>query len=118
MTTLNPKPQMLVEPQWLAQHLNDPKVHVIDCTVNMVAQPVGASLVTTARPDYLKAHIPGAHYAHMVDDLSDPAGPFPMRSPASSTSRRCCAPSASTMATRSCCTARRGRRSSRAHGGF
>lgn len=75
--TLRPKPQMLVEPQWLLEHLNDPKVHVIDCTVNMVAQPVGASIVTTARPEYLKAHMPDAHYAHMVDDLSDPEGLFP-----------------------------------------
>jgi thiosulfate/3-mercaptopyruvate sulfurtransferase len=47
----------------------------------MVAQPVGASLVTSARPDYLKAHIPGAHYLHMVDDLSDPDGPFPYALP-------------------------------------
>lgn len=77
MTTLHPNPQLLVEPQWLAGRLDDPKIHVLDCTVHMVAQPVGASIVNSARPDYLKSHIPGAHYVHMVDDLSDRDGPFP-----------------------------------------
>jgi thiosulfate/3-mercaptopyruvate sulfurtransferase len=43
----------------------------------MVAQTVGASIVKSARPDYLKGHIPGADYVHMVDDLSDSGGPFP-----------------------------------------
>jgi thiosulfate/3-mercaptopyruvate sulfurtransferase len=76
VTVLHPKPQLLVEPEWLAEHLNDPRVHVIDCTVHMIAQPVGASVVASAHPDYLKAHIPGAHYVHMVEDLSDPNGPF------------------------------------------
>src|SRR5690606_10596867 len=39
------RPQLLAEPDWLAQHLDDPKVRVIDC----------ATLEA-----YRRAHIPGA----------------------------------------------------------
>lgn len=77
MTVLKPRPQMLVDPQWLVVRLNDPRVHVIDCTVQMIPQSVGASLIKSGRPDYLKGHIPGANYVHMVEDLSDPNGSVP-----------------------------------------
>ena len=76
MRHLQPRPELLVEPQWLAGRLNDPSVHVIDCTVHMIPQPVGASIVNSGRPDYLAGHIPGAHYLHTIGDLSDPQGSF------------------------------------------
>lgn len=74
MGDLRPDPRLLVEPGWLARNLGDPRVHVIDCTVHMIVQPVGASIVESGRPDYERDHIPGAHYLHMVEDLSDPRG--------------------------------------------
>lgn len=57
--------------------LGRPGVRVIDCTVHFEIKPVGASTIHTGRPDWLKGHVPGAAYLHMVDDLSDPAGAYP-----------------------------------------
>lgn len=39
------RPEMIVETEWLAQHLNDPNIRIIDCD---------------ERPAYTRAHIPGA----------------------------------------------------------
>ncbi len=73
---LTPHPELLVQPEWLEAHLGDSKVKVIDCTVFMTFQPVGPSKVESGRPQWEEGHIPGAGYLHMVDDLSDPDGPF------------------------------------------
>ena len=68
---------LLLEPDWLHDHLNEPTVRIIDCTTHMIAQPVGPSRIRSGRPDFNAAHIPGAMHVDMVDDLSDPGGPFP-----------------------------------------
>lgn len=73
---------MLVEPQWLAAHLNDPMVRILDCTTYMIAQPVGASLIRSGRPDYEAGHIPGAQHVGMVEHLSALTAPYPYTMPA------------------------------------
>jgi thiosulfate/3-mercaptopyruvate sulfurtransferase len=72
---------ILVEPDWLEAHLEDPTVRVIDTRVNIVPQPPGPSDYVSLYPEYLEGHIPGAAYLHMIDDLSDPDGPFPFALP-------------------------------------
>ena len=67
----------LVSAQWLAQHHAKGDVCVLDCTTHMTPQPVGPSRIDSGLPDYLQAHIPGALHIDMVQDLSDPSGPFP-----------------------------------------
>ena len=67
----------LVSAHWLAEHIHEPGIRVIDCTTHMVAQPVGPSKIFSGKPDYNKAHIPGAVHIDMVDDLSDPNGQYP-----------------------------------------
>ena len=47
----------------------------------MTPQPVGPSAIASGRPDWQRAHIPGAQHVCMVDDLSDPAGAFPYTLP-------------------------------------
>jgi thiosulfate/3-mercaptopyruvate sulfurtransferase len=73
--------ELLVEPDWLQAHLDDPTIRVMDTSVNIVPQPPGPSDYVSLYPDYLKAHIPGALYLHMIEDLSDPDGPFPFALP-------------------------------------
>ncbi|MGE3862375.1 MAG: sulfurtransferase [Burkholderiaceae bacterium] len=73
--------EMLVDPRWLAANLAAPQLRILDCTTYMIAQPVGASLIRSGRPDYDEAHIPGAQHVDMVDDLSAPAAPFPYTMP-------------------------------------
>ena len=66
-----------VSPSWREDHLADPQLAIIDVRAGFRPQPPGPSDFFSMRTDYDEAHIPGAHYLHMVDDLSDPAGPFP-----------------------------------------
>lgn len=69
--------RLLVQPQWLAGHLNDPQLRILDCTTHMIPQPVGASKIESGRPDYLSGHLPGAQHIDMVEDLSDASGAYP-----------------------------------------
>ncbi len=73
--------EMLVQPAWLAASLDDPTLRILDCTTHMVPQPVGASKIVSGRADYLAGHLPGAQHVDMVEDLSDPAGPYPYTLP-------------------------------------
>lgn len=86
MATLDPEKQtnrdFLVDPAWLAARLGEPKLRVLDCTVWMAPQPVGASICTSGRPDWEKGHIPGAQYVSMVEDFADPGGGIAYRLPA------------------------------------
>jgi thiosulfate/3-mercaptopyruvate sulfurtransferase len=78
---LDPKPFLLVEPQWLESHLNDRDLRIIDCTVWMTPRPVGPSIVTSGRDHWRQGHIPGAAYLHMVEDLSAPRDGLPYNLP-------------------------------------
>ena len=68
---------LLVTPDWLRARLGDPSVRIVDASVDIVPRPPGPSDYLSRREQYLDAHIPGADYLHMVDDLSDPAGTAP-----------------------------------------
>lgn len=72
---------MLVDPDWLEARLADPAMRVIDCTVGMVPQPVGASKVTSGREAWREGHIPGAAYLHMTEDLAAPRPGMPYNLP-------------------------------------
>jgi len=62
----------LVEPSWLAQHLGDPSLVVLDATL----PPVGVTPPVDTRARYLARHIPGAVFFD-IDELSDHATPLP-----------------------------------------
>ncbi len=76
MQQRNRKPELLVDPDWLEGNLDNPKVRIIDCNVAMHRQPAGPSVIESKRGDWVKAHIPGAAYLHMTEDLSAPRGPL------------------------------------------
>lgn len=64
----------LVQTGWLADHLGDPTLRVLDCTVHLSADPMtGASRVESGRADWEHAHIPGSSFADLIHDLSDPS---------------------------------------------
>lgn len=73
--------QMLVQPAWLAEHLDDRSIRILDCTTYMTPQPVGPSKIESGLPDFERAHIPGAQHVDMVGQLSDPDGEFPYTLP-------------------------------------
>ncbi len=61
----------LVSTEWLAAHLNEPSVRVLDCTVTLHPLPGGDMRAETGLADFEKAHIPGAGFADLIKDLSD-----------------------------------------------
>ena len=60
----------LVSTQWLAAHLNDPHVKVLDATFKL------PGVLPLPKDDYLSQHIPGAAFFD-VDAVSDHASPLP-----------------------------------------
>jgi thiosulfate/3-mercaptopyruvate sulfurtransferase len=64
----------LVSPDQLAQHLHDPQWVIIDCRFALTRPESG-------RQAYAKAHIAGARYAHLNEDLSGAVTPTSGRHP-------------------------------------
>jgi thiosulfate/3-mercaptopyruvate sulfurtransferase len=69
--------ESLVSTEWLAQHLGEPGLVVIDSSWHMPAS--GRS----GREEYLAAHIPGARFLD-IDEVSDHSHPAPHMLPAAS----------------------------------
>ncbi|MBV9828848.1 MAG: 3-mercaptopyruvate sulfurtransferase [Alphaproteobacteria bacterium] len=63
-------PEALVSTDWLAQHLSDPSVRVLDSSFK---QP---GVMPTARADYDAGHIPGAVFFD-IDDVAEPGTSLP-----------------------------------------
>src|SRR6266436_3025870 len=63
-------PEALVSTDWLAAHLDDPQVRVLDASYK---QP---GITPTAREDYQRGHIPGAVFFD-IDDVAEPGTSLP-----------------------------------------
>ncbi|MGE5201191.1 MAG: 3-mercaptopyruvate sulfurtransferase [Acidobacteriota bacterium] len=63
-------PDALVSTEWLAAHLGDPDVRVIDASFKL------PGIMPTAQQDYAERHIPGAQFFD-IDTVSDHASPLP-----------------------------------------
>jgi thiosulfate/3-mercaptopyruvate sulfurtransferase len=67
-------PRTLVSTRWLADHLADPDLRVIDASWYL------PEMGRNARAEYQAAHIPGARHVD-IDDLSDHRSPLPHMAP-------------------------------------
>ena len=66
------RPQHLVETAWLAEHLGDPGLRVLECTVFLQPADVpGGVRVESGRAKWSEGHIPGAGFIDLQDELSD-----------------------------------------------
>ena len=63
-------PEALVSTDWLAAHLDDPHVRVIDASFKL------PGITPTARQDYDREHIPGAVFFD-IDDIAEPGTSLP-----------------------------------------
>ncbi|MEZ5360243.1 MAG: sulfurtransferase [Candidatus Zixiibacteriota bacterium] len=66
----------LVSTGWLSQHLNDPNLVVLDCTVLMKPGEKGGMRAESGRAEYEKSHIPSAGFADLLGDLRDVNSPM------------------------------------------
>ena len=74
---------LLVSTEWLAEHLSDPDVRVVDMrgyvVTTQVAPGVEQADYRGARDEYLAGHIPGAVYVDWTTDIIDPDDPVPVQ---------------------------------------
>jgi len=66
----------LVSAQWLSDHLDDPDLVVLDCTVKVEQGEDGGLLIDSGRADYEAGHIPTAGFADLTGELADGDSPF------------------------------------------
>jgi thiosulfate/3-mercaptopyruvate sulfurtransferase len=66
----------LVTTDWLSQHLDDPDLVVLDCTVRTEPGDGGGFTNVSGRADYDGGHIPSAGFADLTGDLSDSNSPI------------------------------------------
>src|ERR1700676_2956062 len=71
-------PEYLVETDWLAAHLGDPNLVVLDCTTHLIPDPKITYTVKPGREDFEKGHISVAQFLDLQADLSD-NGQLPLR---------------------------------------
>src|SRR3954470_18627383 len=71
----------LVSTQWLADHLGG-RLVVLDASVLAITLPNGTTGYLSGHEQYLvEGHVPGAIFADVVDELSDPEGAYPFTRP-------------------------------------
>jgi thiosulfate/3-mercaptopyruvate sulfurtransferase len=76
-------PGPLVSERWLAEHLAEPDIVVLDATVHLdpPSAPDEPYDVRSGRPGWEHAHVPGSRFADLADGLSDPEAPYPFTLP-------------------------------------
>jgi len=67
----------LAETGWVAEHLDDPAIRVLECTVYLEPADVpGGYRVESGRSKWAEGHIPGAGFIDLPGELSDLASPL------------------------------------------
>jgi thiosulfate/3-mercaptopyruvate sulfurtransferase len=73
----------VVSTDWLAEHLEDPAVRVVDIRGYVHTQTIAPGIERAeyrgCRDEYLAAHIPGATYIDWTADIIDPDDPVPVQ---------------------------------------
>lgn len=72
----------VVSTQWLADHLGADDLLVVDATVLPFTQPNGKPGYLSGHESYLiNGHLPGAVFADLMEEFSDPEGSYPFTRP-------------------------------------
>ena len=72
----------LVSTQWLADHLGADGLLVVDASVVGFTRPDGRGGFLSGHEQYiLEGHVPGALFADLIEEFSDPDGPYPFTRP-------------------------------------
>jgi len=79
--TSTPTMDTLVSAAWLEEHLGDPDLVILDCTVVVEPDGSGGMRSVNGRAGYESGHIPTAGFADLLGDLSDRDSPFAFTAP-------------------------------------
>lgn len=75
--------QLLASPEWLAQHLHDPEIRVVDMRGAVRSVPLSdgheEAIYAGAPDEYAAGHIPGSIYLDWTRDIVDPDDPVPVQ---------------------------------------
>src|ERR1700731_3896011 len=74
-------PEFLVATEWLAAHLGQSDLRILDCTVHIAFNPVTMFEINSGREDFERAHIPGAQFVDVLTELFDASHPVPLMAP-------------------------------------
>ena len=74
-------PEFLVATEWLAAHLGQSDLRILDCTVHIAFNPVTMFEINSGREDFESAHIPGAQFVDVLTELFDTSHPVPLMAP-------------------------------------
>ncbi len=80
-------PEYLVQTDWLAAHIDDPELRILDCTVflrppaDSPARDRASWTSESGRAAWTEGHIPNSDFVDLVHELSDPASPLPFMMP-------------------------------------
>jgi thiosulfate/3-mercaptopyruvate sulfurtransferase len=66
---------LLVSTEWLADHLNDSNLRVVDIRGHVLPASQPLPHYFNHQADYAKSHIPGAVFVDWVNEITDPADP-------------------------------------------
>jgi thiosulfate/3-mercaptopyruvate sulfurtransferase len=69
-------PDSLVTTEWLSEHLGDPDLVVLDCTVSVERGEDGGMVVESGRSGFEAGHIPTAGFADLMGELADADSPY------------------------------------------
>ena len=64
-------PEYRVDTAWLAAHLGDPGVCVIDCTTHLIPKQPHGYDVRAGLAEFVAGHVPGARFVDLQAELSD-----------------------------------------------
>jgi thiosulfate/3-mercaptopyruvate sulfurtransferase len=62
-------PEYLVTTEWLAAHLDDPNVIVLDCTMHLTPDRETSYQMKPGLEDFERSHIKGAQFVNMLRDV-------------------------------------------------
>jgi thiosulfate/3-mercaptopyruvate sulfurtransferase len=75
-------PSPLVSTEWLAAHLEQPGLRILDCSVVMRTAEDGSYSFVGGRAEYAQGHIPGSVFVDVLGELAAKDNPLPMMMPA------------------------------------
>lgn len=74
----DPRDAILVETDWLADHLADPTLRIVDIRGTIRPPDAPKPWYAASREAYLQSHVPGAVFVDWLKDIVDGGAPVPM----------------------------------------